>query len=217
MRERLCILLIACVLIMGSASSVAAVTNHNLEWGFEVGDQFHYRYTGDTMDLRFIIGTFDFYVEIDLLPTIPINVTSNMEITFTMVSPHYTWYYENGTEAHQDPPWTAFPIGNWSLVKFLLNESSGQDFEWINTLTEWGFRIVDDYDTLVRTTTVKFSKADGVMSLYHVVEEPTIGPTTTVDMTRIGFQSDSTIYLYIGTGVGIVVLVLIVAVTMKRR
>ena len=213
MRDRLYILLIVCALILGSISSVTAATNHNLEWGFEVGDQFHYRYTGDTIDPRWIIGTLDLYVEINSLPTIPINVTTYSEITFTMVSPHYTWYNENGTEAHETMSWTAFPIGNWSCVHEILNSTSSQIFEEINTPTEWGIRFLDDYTTLISTTTVKFSKTDGVMTLYQVIEEPTLGPITTIDLVRIGFQSSSNTYLYIG----IVVLVLTIAVVMKRR
>ncbi len=207
MRERFWILVV-CALVIGSASPTTAVTNHNLAWGFEVGDQFHYRYSGD-----FILGVIDFYVEIDSLQTIPINVTSYLEISFS--SSHYTYYYENGTEMLMSLSWGAVPIGNWSLIQVLLNETSPIDYDLIDTESEWGVIYTEEYTTLVRTVTVKFSKTDGVMSLYHVVDDPEMGENTTFQIERRDAQPIP--YLYIGVGVVVVAIIAIVLVVMRRR
>jgi len=215
MRERLHILLIVCALILGSVSSVVAVTDHNLKWGFEVGDQFHYGYSGDYSyfgDLE--LGAFDFYVEIDSLPTIPNNVTWYHEIILSP-SYHYTFYLENGTELFGLLPWGGLPIGNWSLIQEFVNSTSELRYQWINTIAEWGIIQIEDDTTMVRTTTIKFSKTDGVMNLHRVVEDPEVGLTIAAQITRKGVQSIP--YLYVGIGVGIVVLVLIIAVAVKRR
>jgi len=237
MSERLCILLIVCALILGSVSSVAAVTNHNLEWGFEVEDQFNYRLTEDMTNPSYT-RTLDLYLEIDSLPSIPTNVTSFTEME--MVSPHYTWYYENGTELSSSnigytPMWSAVPIGNLSLVQELLDDYSSHTFEWIDTLTEWGVTFSEEYDTLFKTTTIKYSKTDGVMSLYHLVQEPTTGPIITIHLIRDGFESttsptttntpfspggdgfDQTLVLVVGIGGGLIAISIIALVVMKRR
>lgn len=207
MRNRLWILVV-CALVIGSASSTAAVTNHNLEWGFEVGYQFHYRYSGS-----FVIGVIDFYVEIDSLPTIPTNVTSYLEISFS--SSHYTFYYENGTEMRMSLSWGAMPIGNWPLIKVILNETSPIDYDWIDTDSEWGVVYTEEYTALIRIVTVRFSKTDGIMNLYHVVDDPEIGENMTLQIARRDAQPIP--YLYIGVGVVVVAIIAIVLVVIRRR
>ena len=203
------ILLVLCALILGSVSSSAAVTGHNLHWGFEIGDQFHYRYRGNTN-----LSDKDFYVEVDSLPTIPSNVSSIYDIDFSSLN--YSYYYEDGTEMDFYMSWIAMPIGNWSLIQELLNATAHlPDIQWINTLSEWGFRSTETYTTLERTTTLKFSKGDGIMTLYQLVDESTVLPNTTMEIRRRDFSSIP--YLYIGIGVGAFAVIAIVVVVMKRR
>ncbi|MHA2201088.1 MAG: hypothetical protein ACXABN_14520, partial [Candidatus Thorarchaeota archaeon] len=192
MRDRLCILLVACTLILGSVISVSAVTNHNLEWRIVVGDQFHYRYTGDIA-----LGTTEFYMEIDSLPIIPSNVTSYYEFVFS--SAYFSTYYENGTEIFSYIPVGVMPIGNWPLVQELVNDTApAYEIQWINTTSEWGISYTEDHGTLVRTNTIKFSKTDGVMNFNHVADNVGDGPTTTTEITRIGFPPTLIPYMYIG-------------------
>lgn len=217
MRKRISILLVFCILVIGTASSVAAITNHNLQWGFEVGDQFHYTYSGDST-----LGHTNFYVEIDAIPTIPTDVIESSEIRLSYE--HYSFYQEDGTEMLSIQPWGIFPIGNWPLVQELFENSSSSDYEWINTATEWGFTYTTthpDWDpdngavSVDTTITGKFSKIDGAMNLYREVNDPSVGLTKTGQITRDGVQSIP--YLYIGIGAGIVAILVIVVVVMKRR
>ncbi len=207
MRNKLWILVV-CALVIGAASPTTAVTNHNLAWGFEVGDQFHYRYSGG-----FILGVIDFYIEIDSRPTIPTNVTSYLEISIS--SSHYTCYYENSTKMDISPPWGAMPIGNWPLIQVILNETSPNDYDWIDTDSEWGVIYTEEYTALVRTVTVRFSKTDGIMNLYHMVDDPEMGENTTLQIARRDAQPIP--YLYIGVGVVVVAIIAIVLVVMRRR
>ncbi|MFW9789303.1 MAG: hypothetical protein ACFFE2_16185 [Candidatus Thorarchaeota archaeon] len=213
MKMKLSILLVMCALIVGSASSVVAVTNHNLEWGCEVGDRFHYRYSGNGGN-----EVIEFFVEIDSLPVIPSDVVSYFDIMISSL--YYTCYYENGTEMLMSLPWAAVPIGNWQLVQDFVNETSPNNMQWINTLSEWGAIIVEQYSTVTRTSTIKFSKTDGVMTYYRIVEDSTEGPTVTMmEVTRSGLQSvPSTLILQmVSIGSVIAIVIVIVLIFMSKN
>ena len=217
MRRGPFILLAFCVLVIGVASPAAAITGHNLQWGFEVGDQFHYTYSGDST-----LGYSDYYVEIDSLPTIPTDVVDFSDAKLSLE--HYSYYHEDGTEMFSVMPWNAMAIGNWSLVQELLTNLTSTEYEWIDTITEWGFSYTttdSEWDpengavVVDTTTSAKFSKTDGVMNIYYVVKDPQVGLTKTGQITRDSIQSIP--YLYIGIGAGIVAIIAIVVVVMKRR
>jgi hypothetical protein len=201
-------LVILSVVILVCASSTVAITNHNLQWGFEVGDQFHYRYYGEL-----VLGTLDFYIEINSLPTIPDNVTSYNEIILSPMD--FSYYYDDGTEMHLAIPWGAAPIGNWTLVQELVNNSISYELQWINTTDEWGGNFIQENETLVRTTTIKYSKTDGALNLFRVDENPVVGVKTRVEVTRINDQIE--LHLPIEIGLGIVAMVVIVIVVRRRR
>lgn len=221
MRKGLCILLF-CVIVIGTTSSVVAITDHNLQWGIEVGDQFHYKSSGDQT-----FGFINFYIEINSLPNLLFDVVNFDDISLKRV--HFSYCLENGTEMSSVAPWHAIAIGNWTLVQELLDSSTSSEYSWINTTTEWGIsftvskmeRIDPETEwVLVNTTTItKFSKTDGVLNLCSKVKVLDGGHTISGRITRIGFQSIP--YLDIGIGVGIVagiaVLAIIRLVYVKRR
>lgn len=211
MSKKIGLLLIAYVLVLISVTQVTAITNHNLEWGIDVGDQFHYTVSGPTY-----IGFPDYYVEINSVTPIPEDVSGTYDISPSLIG--YSYYYENGTvmSMHMSIPWTVVPIGNWTLIQELMGTPPYGEYSWINTASEWGVTYTENWSTIVRTTTVTFSKTDGVLNLYRVVDDPEIGLTIGSQIVRKGVQSLLPILL-IGGGVGIVVLAVIGIVYMKHR
>ncbi len=209
MEKRLSAILIFCVFVIGSALSTVASADFNLVWGFEVGDQFHFRRSGSPLIL-----TVDYYVEID---SIPFNITDLDELDFYDISyvyqNFYTIYKEDGTEMESPETFLAMPIGNWSFFEegmfgsiFILYGS----LEWINTETEWGFIGTLNSTSSLVTSTLKFSKTDGVMTLLRVVADPEEGITATFQIERRSPQADQIVgTVVIGVGIGIVALVIL--------
>ena len=113
---------------------------------------------------------------------------------------------------------SALPIGNWSYFEEFWNETSFIT-EWIDTDTEWGFVVTLDSSYANMTTTIKFSKTDGVMTFRSIVTEPEEGVTTTIQTERRDSQTNQLLSpeIAIGIGVGIVALVIVVAVVKFRK
>ena len=87
-------LLLVSVLIVGIASPVSAITNHNLSWGFEVGNQFHFR------DSELPFGqVVNYYMEIDSIP----EESDRLVGTEFGESDYCTFYNEDGSEMEDTP------------------------------------------------------------------------------------------------------------------
>ncbi len=153
---------------------VQAVENHNLSWGVEVGDRFDYHFATRS-SVSSSNRDYYYYVEIDSLPTIPTNVTESPRITASSVNEYNTYfsfYFMNDTEVEfMSFHWSAYPIGNWSLVKdlSLLKWNYTEDeVDIIDTETEWGMVVSVDEPRGVHTDTLRYSKSDGALNLLEM-------------------------------------------------
>jgi hypothetical protein len=216
MRRTIGLLFVVCAIALVSISPVTAITNHNLHWGFEVGDQFHYSISGQ----QYITIT-DYYVEIDEVPTLPEDIHYSMDLSYHLLI--YSVYYENGTEFEYNYLtlyWIALPIGNWSFVQELIGENPYSETTIINTATEWGMTSSSEFGGMTQTATIKFSKADGVLNLYSIVVEPDEGETQSTIITRKGLGGIGSVSLpalLIGGGSGIIIVVFVVLIYKERH
>lgn len=201
-------------MILGITPTTIAVTGNNLDWGFEVGDQFHYHYSHSGANEEF-----DFYVEIDTI--IPIADPTSTDINAFLFLGAFSYYFENGS-ALLTPVyglrWLALPIGNWSLFSDLAISpgwGEGDGVVIIDTASEFGFSHSTTVLGNTETDSGTFSKADGVMNYYREAYQSSAG-TWTMQIVREGYGTGIELYLVIG-GVGAVVAVVGIIVFKKRR
>lgn len=209
-------------LSFGLVSSSVAFTNHSLYWAFEVGASFDYLFSDTENGI-----SYGFYVVVDGLPSIPDNVTSFHTIVFTTDMDQYYAYFTNGSELSY-VIWSAIPVGNWSVIKQLAEAS--YDYDWIDISTAWGWEKVDTFPEATKTTTVEFSKSDGVMNRYRIVTEwstatyvmeiarDTATPTTSSNDNTPTTSSNDTLdpILYLGVGAAATVILLVLVIIKQR-
>jgi hypothetical protein len=215
LRRKLGILLFICILSLIIVSPATAITNHNLHWGFEDGDQFHYSISGNQFtDIS------DYYVEVDSIPTLPEDINFFSDIPYYQIG--VSFYYENGTEFEQyylSMYWMAFPIGNWSFIQELIGDNPYSENTIIDTASEWGVSNTQEYGGTTQSGTIKFSKADGVLNLYSIVIEPEVGETQSMTITRKGVWDGiiSLPALLIGGGSALIIVVVVILIYMDQR
>ena len=200
---------------------VQAVENHNLSWGVEVGDRFDYhfaiRYSASSSNRDYY-----YYVEVDSLPTIPINVTDNPIITSSVANEfntYFSFYFLNDTEiTNLIVQWSAYPKGNWSLIQELsltaLNVTE-DEADIFDTDTEWGMTMSIDESLGVHTDTVRYSKSDGALNLLEMNWQYYDGTYRIFRTTR---STGSTVIPFlIGIGVATLAIILVLVVIIKKR
>ncbi|MFX0055054.1 MAG: hypothetical protein ACFFAX_05545 [Promethearchaeota archaeon] len=237
------------ILVLVPIWMAEATINHGLYWGIEVDDRFDYNYTelGWSADgTRYLDHSLDYYVVVDSLPSIPVNVTEIPKISATVahvVNIYFSFYFMNGTEItgdiifwHGNLRWSAYPVGNWSLVEectidrtyrfdrsSLLAEmnttiSFPVDIEIIDTETEWGLITSVELNSLgihIQNETVKYSKADGALNLFEMNCLLQNGDYLTFRASRTGGGVDSMVLL--GIGAVTIGLAAFVAAILKKR
>ncbi|MFW9907125.1 MAG: hypothetical protein ACFFEF_01010 [Candidatus Thorarchaeota archaeon] len=199
---------------------VNATNTQGLEWGFNVGDKFHYTFTVAGTQISYEQGTKNIYIEVTSLPPIPDTVTS---ISNAILSTSYiSGFYENGTPLGFTPYWIVMcPIGNWSLLTQLLEESAESatgDVTIVNNAGQWGYIYVEQFTGATKTTTLYVSKTNGVTEYYKVYMDYTSQADEYFELAvpgSLNLPLDSTTLLIIG--VAAVVLVILVVVAIKRR
>lgn len=196
------------------------VTNHGLTWGIEIGDRFDYHYA-----TRYSVSSsnrdYYYYVEIDSLPTIPINVTESPRINAASgneYNTYFSFYFMNDTEIEfMAFHWSAYPIGNWSLVKdlsLLMWNYTEDEIDIIDTETEWGMAISVDETRGVHTDTVRYSKSDGALNLLEMNWQYYDGTFRIIRTTR---STGSIVPLLIGVGTVTIAIIGVIVVVIKKR
>ncbi|MFW9959130.1 MAG: hypothetical protein ACFFCT_13750 [Candidatus Odinarchaeota archaeon] len=173
-KMRFLILLTILTLLPLSVVDADTIVNHGLQWGIDLGDQFHYRFS-----INYPLHTednevLDFYLEITDLPEIPENISLVPRIAPYMGS-YVTLYYENGTSIDDsiatNIPWRAYPIGNWSLIEEMLLERANTSiatYEILDAEREWGVITTQEWSLgsgiMTHVERIVFSKSEGVMN-----------------------------------------------------
>ncbi|MGY5876578.1 MAG: hypothetical protein RTU30_12590 [Candidatus Thorarchaeota archaeon] len=194
-------------------SYLHAKSNQGLLWGFDEGARFdytfHYHYETPSVVIDF---TEQIYYIIE-------NITPITTYYFFQMGPYYlydaTAFWANGTmvvypsNAHYW--WFAYPIGNWSVflsIFYRIAEGNPETFQVIDTPFHIGYTI-----SVSAVETIECSKSDGVIDRFSsIFDKPEMSYRTIVELTRVGYISDSTIFTgIIGASViGIVVVVILV-------
>lgn len=181
---------------------VQAVENHNLSWGVEVGDRFDYHFailsSASSSNQHYY-----YYVEVDSLPTIPANITESPRITASSgneYNTYFSFYFMNDTEVEtiQAFHWSAYPIGNWSLMQELsltMWNVTQDEVDIINTETEWGTVISIDESRGVHTDTLRYSKSDGALNLLEMNWQNYDGTYLIYRTTRLNEGIDTTVVI----------------------
>ncbi len=183
----LCGFLLSLILTPTFAS---AANSQNLSWGFAVGNRFDYTLTVEANENATPVyrpGTYELYFVVEVLREIPETVTS---IYDTLMSQSGTsQYFSNGTELPYPVEWIAYPIGNWTLMRELLEivAEPYEDVTFIDTATEWGHEWTQVAGPSSVTYTVRLSKGDGALTFYNrVYEYDTIAYNSRVELVRKG-------------------------------
>lgn len=210
------ILLLVGVFLIPSA---LAANSQGLIWGVEEGQEIQYSmrvridventYTTTTMD-----ETEQLVYTISTLQDIPNIVDSTSYLPYSSG----TMTYANGSSISGVPVGISLsslvlPIGNWPLIYEFTKESaeaSGINATWINDFATWGFTYTMETEYPIAsemTMSVRYSKADGVVSLMSVVTDIGEEGSFETTLSRIGGPLDTTTILLIGGGIGVVLII----------
>jgi len=202
-----------------AVNTASAANTQGLTWAFSPGDRIDYTYRIDFGDTTYpysiLEGTYECYVIIDTLP----EISEVVGIIPTITNMNVDQYLANGTEFYF--LWIAVPIGNWTLLTELLENSMGSstNVTLINTFTEWGYDQSYSYGGTQQNTVLRIAKSDGAIQ-YLKQEMIYTDEThnTLIELTRVGgsfLPIDDT--LLIPIGIGAVAVIIILAVLVKRR
>ena len=216
------------ILLLAQPPLVFATTNHGLFWGVEEGDRIDYMASkcfinsGDEH-----LQVLDFYIIVNELSPIIDNVTDISDVTLNSVeSENLTSFLKNDTLMEEvDAPWVqAYPVGNWSLIQQLCTDATWwiegyEEWEWIDTDTEWGFIYNRTSIAGVITEDISiYSKADGLSNYRAWIIHDTDDFSQIQSYFKITRRGNNPVDAYIPlmlASVGIIVV--IVAVFLKRR
>ena len=158
----------------------------NLEWVIQPGDTFNYTISGFSENPTNNF-TYRSYAIVNSLPVLSDNAAEfyNMQL-FRGV--HYDFYFENGTEDYTDSSWLAFPVGNYTALARLFENSSSGSAEFFEASTVFGF-VSYTWDSSIRIIhTFVFSKSSGVLVHYHLeTYEIYLGQTFLLDQVLDGY------------------------------
>ncbi len=147
---------------------------HNLQWGFNDGDQFDFNLNMTGSDFGFSDVDENFYLTVadDGIPMVPYNISEWTEIPYIMGDLYWS---ANDTEFY-DPifnrSWRiAVPIGNWSLLDNFIDDITdptnlsldGSD-PWF-----WGYSWSDDVGDIHYQVHTDYLKVDGFIARHSVV------------------------------------------------
>ncbi|MFW9834495.1 MAG: hypothetical protein ACFFEK_10905 [Candidatus Thorarchaeota archaeon] len=202
-----------------------AIANPGLSWGVEIGNRIDYhlaiRYTEASRN-----DDLNYYIVVDSLPTIPNNITEPPYIGSSSANEwntYFSFYFMNGTEITPQTSvpnlhWSAYPIGNWSLVEELAISDINTTY-WevqnIDTETEWGLIITADEVLAIHTDTVRYSKEDGALTFLEMRWQYDPGRFRILRYTRVG--EGFPVLLVAGVGVVSFGLLVIALVILKKR
>lgn len=201
------------LILMMSFGFVTAANTQSLEWGVEITDRFDYtlNYVQDVPDNP--QGSWDIYVAILDLPTIPDTVTSWPQLSGA--SDATPFYFANGTLIYEVIPWNFLAIGNWSFVTELYTAQSNNTIT--DTASEWGYTHETPYSGGTQTVEILYSKTDGVMNFYERITTNADGEVfDSLTIIRDGYfrglgSIDPLMLLIIGgVAVGLVVVIIVI-------
>ncbi len=159
--ERLLAVLLLPILLCPTA--VAAANTQGLVWGISVGDRIDYIVTSTMQAVTAASPTqsvSECYIVVTSLPELP-DVVASVPL---LQMANFNQSFSNGTRYYF--PWTAVPIGNWTLLTELLQQSvpDSVNATIIDTMTEWGVESTQDYGSGTNTQVLRMSKSDGAIN-----------------------------------------------------
>jgi len=207
---------------------VTATSNQNLDWGVEVGNRYDYHFRYQDYNNPIYDTEFDFYIEVESLPTIPNDITKVNSPLFFNISIDLDWFFANGTDMGLYVaflPHMIHPVGNWALWATLLEEWESRSTNYIEsitiseTLSRWTWTRhsqITDTDLLGEDGTATFQKSDGVLTYFRDTGFDGSGDKYfeyEVTLLNAGLPMED----IIAVGGVVVVLVVVIVVCLKRK
>jgi hypothetical protein len=195
-------------------------TSEGLEWGLSQGTSISYICNVETEYTE--IDSLKLDVRVDFLFPIPDPLN---HITDVMLgSNHFTIFHENGT-IYRDLAlpliWTAFPIGNFDLLKEKFQAAMIDQTERIllDTSSSWGLKEIQESEPYRSVQIFLFSKSDGALDrcLYEEYLDGT--RYKLYELIRVGFVPGEPLDLIIVAvgGFGLVVAIVLIVYLVKKR
>jgi hypothetical protein len=215
-----------CVLLF-IVSSAVATTSQGLEWGIVVEDHFdfHFRYTDYAEPVY--SKTFDFYFEVVSLPVISDSISAVQGIPYLNITTDLDFYYTNSTALGTMSamlPKLVLPIGNWALWTTLLEnvifheEAEYSLIDASESSSTWSYLArYGGNDMFSGDGTATYLKDNGVLTYYNWVAYNEAGsPIYEYEISRVGCEPVSLVFILGLGGIGLVVVIVIVLFAKKR-
>ena len=225
MRSRVLYSRIIVVIILTLTSCIGStegLTNHGFFWGIEIGDRFDYHMAHRLPDSS-KNKDLDYYVVVDELPSIDENITDIPKITTDRIdwNNFHSFYFMNDTritsqtnisdDLRRTLSWSAFPVGNWSLINDLFRtpiNNSLFEVQTFDTSAEFGYSLTGIIFGRTVTETERFSKENGVL-IFHELTEKFNESIYSIKITIVG-DAIPLIVVIGGASIGLLVVALLV-------